>query len=48
MDLSLLQMAENSETIYEDAPALKDIRERNGQLYVQVEWEGLPDVIDMM
>lgn len=47
VDPILLRFAEQSETTYQDASALKDIREEKEGLQLLVEWEGLPDVFDL-
>lgn len=47
VDPILLRFAEHSETTYQDASALTDIREEKEGLQLQVEWEGLPDAVDL-
>ena len=42
----LLRAAEHTESMYQDANALTDIRETTGDLEIEIEWEGLPDEID--
>lgn len=43
---TLLKVAEHSERSYQIADCIRDIREVDGQLQVEVEWEGLPDEKD--
>lgn len=43
----LLRAAEHNETTFQDAHALRHIREQDGQLELQVEWEGLPEKVDL-
>ena len=42
----LLRAAEHTESMYQDANALTDIRETTGDLEIEIELEGLPDEID--
>ena len=42
----LLLAPEHTESIYQDANALTDIRETTGDLEIEIEWERLPDKID--
>jgi len=46
VDPNLLRAAEHTETVYQDAQALRAIRLKDGRLEIQVEWEGLPDTVD--
>lgn len=47
VDPILLRYAEHSETTYQDAKQLCDIRKGAAGIEVLVEWEGLPDKIDL-
>lgn len=47
VDPALLEVAEHSTTVYEDAKTLRDIRSRGGEIEVQIEWDGLPDQSDL-
>lgn len=42
----LLKAAEHTGKVYQDANDLCEIREKSGQVDVQVEWYGLPDMVD--
>eukprot|EP00171_Calliarthron_tuberculosum_P005264 IDg5264t1 len=42
----LLKQAEHTETTYQLAHKLSDIRERLERIEILVEWEGLPDNAD--
>lgn len=44
---NLLRAAAHTEVVYQDARALRAIRERDGHIEIQVEWEGLPDEVDL-
>ena len=44
---SLLVQANFSKAVYETAKELRDIRVKNGEIQIQVEWDGLPDTIDL-
>eukprot|EP00737_Agarophyton_chilense_P005079 gb/GEZJ01007109.1/.p2 GENE.gb/GEZJ01007109.1/~~gb/GEZJ01007109.1/.p2 ORF type:complete len:100 (-),score=10.63 gb/GEZJ01007109.1/:56-355(-) len=46
VDPELLQYAEHSETTYQTAEALKDIRRHGTTFEILVKWQGLPDHID--
>lgn len=46
LDSILLRCAEHSETAYQDARALRGIRENDG-IEMLVEWQGLPDEMDL-
>ena len=43
----MLQVAQHTETRYQTAHDLRGIRDGNGQLEIQIEWEGLPDDVDL-
>lgn len=43
----LLGAAEHTETAFQDARELRGIRKREGQIEIRVEWDGLPDVVDL-
>lgn len=43
----LVQAAEHTETSYQDARALRGIRRAEELIEICVEWEGLPDVVDL-
>lgn len=43
----LLRAAQHTEAVYQDALALRAIRSTDGAIDIQVEWEGLPDNIDL-
>ena len=47
IDQRLLRAAEHSESSYQDVHSLRDIRSKNGNISIQVEWEGLPDEFDL-
>lgn len=46
VDPKLLQYAAHSESTYEIARQVKDIKEDEGGIKVLIEWEGLPDQTD--
>lgn len=47
VDPKLQRAAEPTETSYQIARGLCNIREKDGTFDVQVEWDGLPDEVDM-
>lgn len=42
----LTRATEHTETPYQDARALRSIRQQNGIVEIEVEWDGLPDKVD--
>ena len=47
VDSALFKAAKHSEEVVENARALRDIREENGSIAIQIEWDGLPDDVDL-
>ena len=47
VDSRLLASAEHSTMVYQVALAIRAIRERDGEIELNVEWDGLPDSVDM-
>ena len=44
---ALPKAAKHSEKVVESAPAIRDIREVNGSIDIQIEWDGLPDDFEL-
>ena len=47
VDERLLRAAEHTDTVYQYANSIQSIRSRDGHIEVQIEWEGLPEEMDM-
>jgi len=47
VDPNLQRAAEDTEAVYQGARELRAIREKGNQIQIPVEWDGLPDKVDM-